>query len=345
MKERHVDGLQGWISVSRMRYYCRRCHKGFYPLDQRLKLSGTSRMSQQKEQQLALLSVRLPYEEARKVYGELTGHATGRMTAHRTVQRLGCCERDRPCSDKKLEKSQDAPKGIEHATADGTMIHIREEGWKEAKVGASYQVNEDRRAENIRYAGTLGSREFLGEKLYRLCGMPGDERTKKMAFIGDAAEWLTIIQELHFPGATRIVDFWHASEWVWKVAASLYGQGSRKAVVWAETRVSQLRKGSWRSVLWSLTHSHGKTAEQKEILHDAVRYFRNHVRKMNYPLYERQGFHIGSGIAEGACKHVVQCRFKQAGMRWSRNGAENLLALRIAYLNQGHLTPYEYSSN
>ncbi len=345
MKECHVDGLQGWISVSRMRYYCRRCRKGFYPLDQRLKLSGTSRMSSQKEQPLALLSVRLHYEEARKVYGELTGHTTGRMTAHRVVQRLGRCERERPCPEKKPERSKGVFQGLEHATADGTMIHIREEGWKEAKVGASYLVNEDRRAESIRYTGTLESREILGEKLYELCGKPGSERTEKMAFISDAAEWLTVMQELHFPKATRIVDFWHAAEHVWKVAGSFYGQGSRRASAWAEAKVIQLRRGAWRSVLRSLTHLRGKTAEQKEVLHDTARYFRNHGRRMNYPLYERKGFHIGSGIAEGACKHVVHYRFKQAGMRWSRSGAENLLALRVAYLNQGHIIPYEYSSN
>jgi hypothetical protein len=66
---------------------------------------------------------------------------------------------------------------------------------------------------------------------------------------------------------------------------------------------------------------------------------------MNYPFYERQGFHIGSGIAEGACKHVIHYRFKQAGMRWSRTGAENLLALRVAYLNQGEIQHCEYAQN
>lgn len=345
MKEQHVDGLQGWISVSRMRYYCRKCRKGFYPLDQRLKLSEGSRMSIQKEHQLALLSVRLPYEEARKVYAELTRHSAGRMTAHRTVQRLGQKQKERPRLTPKPEKFARDSAALEHATADGTMIHIRDEGWKEVKVGASYRVGKDRRAEEVRYTGTLGRREELGAKLYELCGKPDLGRTEKMAFISDAAEWLTSMQEFHFPGATRIVDFWHAAERIWKVAGSFYGQGSGKAVWWAETRVTQLRKGLWRSVLRSLTHLHGKTAEQKEVLHDAVRYFRNHGRRMNYPLYEKRGFHIGSGIAEGACKHVIHSRFKQAGMRWSRNGAENLLALRLDYLNQGHITAYEYSSN
>ncbi len=33
------------------------------------------------------------------------------------------------------------------------------------------------------------------------------------------------------------------------------------------------------------------------------------------------------------CKHVIQSRFKRAGMRWKQPGFLNVLALRIARLN------------
>ena len=57
-------------------------------MDEELEL-GQSRMSLQKEGQLALLSVHMTYGEAEKVYEELTRNKTGRMTVHRTVQRWG----------------------------------------------------------------------------------------------------------------------------------------------------------------------------------------------------------------------------------------------------------------
>ena len=81
MRERHIDSLQGWLGYQRMRYLCHECGKNYYPLDYELGLSWDSRMSEQKERQLARLSVRLPYEEAKKVYEELTGLTVGRMTA------------------------------------------------------------------------------------------------------------------------------------------------------------------------------------------------------------------------------------------------------------------------
>lgn len=345
MKERHVDSLQGWVVFSRMRYYCRKCRKGYYPIEQGLKLSSESRMSEQKEKQLVLLSVRLPYEEARKVYEELTGHSAGRMTAHRSVQRFGRKICGKVTARAKESKSPKSKPGKKHITADGTMIHLRGEGWKEAKIGASYETDSKRRAREIIYTGTLGFREQLGKQLYELCGKPDLEQTRKMAFVADAAEWLENIQQLHFPDATLIVDFWHAAEYVWKVAKRFYGEGSLKTRKWAQDKVRQLRKGRWKSVFHALCHLQPKTPEQQKILKDTLRYFRNHGRKMNYPVYERKGFHIGSGIAEGACKYVIQSRFKQAGMRWSRTGAENLLWLRISYLNQGDIQIPEVSLN
>lgn len=340
MKERHLDGLQGWVSYGRMRYTCRRCRKGYYPLDRKLKLSPSSRMSEGKEKQIALLSVRLPYEEAKKVYEELTGFPVGRMTAHRTVQRLGPSQRQ----DSRAQEMK-PQQGKPHLTADGTMIHIREEGWKEAKVGAHYQVDSDRRAQEVRYAATLEGSERLGEALYRLSGKPTAEETHSMAFVGDAAEWIENLKEFYFPKATLIVDFWHAAEYLWKAAGACYREGSQKAIRWAEDRTQRLREGRHQTIRRALSRMKPKTEEQKEILKNTKRYFRNHAHKMDYPRYEQRGFHIGSGIAEGACKYVIQSRFKQAGMRWSRKGAENLLRLRVAYLNNGLLEMPEHALN
>ncbi len=306
-----------------------------------------SRMSSQKEQQLALLSVRLSYEEARRVYRELTGHGVGKMTAHRTVQRLGKTVREETheSSPKREKKSQSQEKGKKHTTADGAMIHIRDEGWKEAKVGACYEVDRNRRAGNVKYAATLGERSGLGAMLYDLAGKPELEETQAMAFVSDAARWLGEIPEIHFPLATVIVDFWHAAEYLWKVASVFYGQGTVKAIQWAQARIRWLRDGDQRSLRGSLARLRPKTEEQKKNLEDARRYFKNHGHKMDYPKYEAMGFHIGSGIAEGACKHVIQSRFKQTGMRWSREGAENLLRLRVCYLNSGHIPVMESCFN
>lgn len=330
MKERHIDSLHGWVSIGRMRYYCRKCRKGFYPLDRCLKLSQDSRMSEQKEKQLALLAVHMPYEEAKKIYEELTRQKTGRMTAHRTVERLGSkvAEVEAP-----LTSEPNTGETKKHITADGVMIHIREEGWKEAKVGAVYEVDHERKAQATRYTATLESRELFGDQLYQLAGKPEAVETSRLAFVSDAAKWLDELQALSFPLAVRIVDFWHVTEYLWKVANAFYEEGTAQAKEWAHEKITQLRQGRAKLIQASLLRMKPKTKPQREILNAAQTYFHNHAHQMDYPRYEAMGLHIGSGVGEAACKFVIQTRFKRSGMRWTRAGGENLLRLRLVYLN------------
>ena len=285
-------------------------------------------MSRRKERLLSRLAARLPYEEAKEVYEELSYQKTGRMTIHRTVQSLGTKLKERPVPLPALPD-----KGKKHVTADGAMIHIREEGWREALVGAVYEVDDSREATEIIYASRLGNRHALGDDLYRLAGRPESEASRGMAFVADGANWLDEIQQMYFPLATRIIDQWHVREYLWGIANEFYEQGSGKAGAWVKEKITLLKKNQQRSLKQSFSRMEPKTKKQREILADTKRYFHNHGHQMNYPRYQRMGFHIGSGVAEGACKHVIQSRFKRAGMRWSRSGAEKLLALRDLHIN------------
>lgn len=323
-----MDTTEGYVGYERMRYTCRKCGRGYYPLDLGLELSTRSRMSRKKERLLGRLAARLPYEEAKAVYEELSYQKTGSMTIHRTAQSLGQKLRQTPPAI-----SLASEQNKRHVTADGAMIHIRGEGWKEALVGAVYEVDESRGATEIVYAARLGNREALGYELYRLAGQPEFQASREMAFVADGANWLDEIQQMHFPLATRIIDQWHAREYLWDVANEFYEQGSRKAQGWAKEKIHLLKKNQQRSLKQSFSRMEPKTKKQRETLADTKRYFQNHGYQMNYPRYLRMGFHIGSGVAEGACKHVIQTRFKRTGMRWSRPGAENLLALRSLHVN------------
>lgn len=331
IKGRHIDSLQGYLEYERTRYRCHECGGYYFPADYELGVSQR-RMSIQKEKQLALLSVHMPYEEAKKVYKELTGLAVGRMTAHRTVQRLGAQINGFEVSAEKEGQENDSAK--RHVTADGVMIHLREEGWKEAKVGSVYKVNGEREAEGQRYTATVEDRASFGRKLYELAGEPQASETAEMAFIGDAARWLDELQGLAFPLAERIVDFWHVTEYLWEVANTFYQEGTTKAKQWAQEKVRKLREGQAKLIQASLSQMKPRTKKQREVLTAAQTYFGNHAHQMDYPRYEAMGLHIGSGIAEAACKFVIQTRFKRCGMRWSRQGAENLLRLRLAYVNR-----------
>jgi hypothetical protein len=64
-----------------------------------------------------------------------------------------------------------------------------------------------------------------------------------------------------------------------------------------------------------------------------VGYFENNRQNMKYDEYLSAGYPIGSGVAEGACRHLVKDRMEQTGMRWTVEGAQSLLHLRAIYLN------------
>jgi len=52
---------------------------------------------------------------------------------------------------------------------------------------------------------------------------------------------------------------------------------------------------------------------------------------MDDPTYEANGWYIGSGAVESACKTVVGSRMKGAGMRWGESGAHAVCHVRALY--------------
>jgi hypothetical protein len=62
-------------------------------------------------------------------------------------------------------------------------------------------------------------------------------------------------------------------------------------------------------------------------------YLHRHREHINYDMYKDLGLPLGSGMVESACKWLVQQRFKGVGMRWSEDGCNHLLHLRLAWVN------------
>ena len=55
---------------------------------------------------------------------------------------------------------------------------------------------------------------------------------------------------------------------------------------------------------------------------------------MDDPEYLRQGWSIGSGPVESACKTVVGRRLKLAGMRWGEDGTDAVCHLRALFKSE-----------
>ena len=59
-------------------------------------------------------------------------------------------------------------------------------------------------------------------------------------------------------------------------------------------------------------------------------YVEGNEHRMDYPHYRSQGWDIGSGPTEAACK-IVGARLKGSGMRWVVEGAAQVAPLRALY--------------
>ena len=85
--------------------------------------------------------------------------------------------------------------------------------------------------------------------------------------------------------------------------------------------------------LTRLRDEHALGRWKRHTLSAIIGYYQNNRQHMKYDQYLAAGYPIGSGVAEGACRHVVKDRLEQTGMRWNVNGAQAMLHLRAIYLN------------
>ena len=70
-------------------------------------------------------------------------------------------------------------------------------------------------------------------------------------------------------------------------------------------------------------------------------YLERHREHIDYETYKALGWPLGSGMVESACKWLIQQRFKGVGMRWSEDGFNHLLHLRLAWVNGSFETLFQ----
>ena len=97
---------------------------------------------------------------------------------------------------------------------------------------------------------------------------------------------------------------------------------------WLEGRVGSVIEGFGQR----LTQERLRGVKRK-VVKSAIEYLENNREHLKYDEYLAAGYPIGSGVAEGACRHLVKDRLEQTGMRWTVTGAQAMLHVRALYLN------------
>ena len=141
---------------------------------------------------------------------------------------------------------------------------------------------------------------------------------------GDNWEYLDTL-----PDGPVILDFFHASEHLADALAAVHGDGTfatRHKFEYLRERLLMEDNGA-EAVVNALAYLQRKHPRIRKVA-QVLSYFRKNKKRMRYAEWKRQGFMIGSGVVEAACKTLVAQRLKLSGMRWGAHGAQAILTMR-----------------
>lgn len=225
-----------------------------------------------------------------------------------------------------------------YASIDGSMIQM-DRGWQEIKLGRIFR--EDCRSENgikeqgkIRYkldestySGHLGSNTDFIPKFEASLGTYKDCENR-LVFITDGAQWIHNYLTNRFPNAIHILDYYHAVEHLTDFAKLHFVDTTRRKN-WVKDQKNELLEGSPKNVLDNIAKLRNLSNNAKKERTNLLEYYKNNIARMNYKSFRSQGIMIGSGPMEAAHRTVIQTRMKRSGQRWTPNGAQSMLNLRV----------------
>ena len=360
LRSRRMLTALGEVELTRPWYLCPHCHNGQFPIDHQLdieKLDGSPGVRRMQ----ALVGQEVPFDRGREQMRTLAGLEVTAKSVERTAEAIGAdiataeqCEIHRAVQlDLPVIVGQPIP--ILYVQMDGTGVPVvkkETEGRKgkndgqpaytrEVKLGCVFtQATWDKEGYAIRdpdsttYTGAIETAEEFGKRIYLEAWNRGWSRAEKKVVMGDGAEWIWNLADLHFPGATQIVDLYHARQHLWDLARRLYPNDLVSQNVWMKVHQKRLLdKGKIEKLARALRSTVSNNAEVLEKLCTEADYFERNAERMRYPKFRRQHLFVGSGVIEAGCKTVIGFRLKQSGMFWTVRGANSIIALRCCHLN------------
>lgn len=187
-----------------------------------------------------------------------------------------------------------------------------------------------------RYVSGLYPLAEMGPLLRRQGAQVGLDDAEVWVAIADGGAGLEDFVRDNFPRVEVVIlDFYHAAEYLGKLASALHPCDGDAALAQTKSWSRVLRDEGGDVMIavlenWDWSGVRGLAAVREEVLG----YFRNQVHRMDYPTYEANGWYIGSGAVESACKTVVGQRLKGAGMRWGEAGSHAVCHVRALYRSE-----------
>jgi hypothetical protein len=350
----------GEVTCARAYYYCGRCGHGVLPWDNQVGL--TARSFTPAAERLVSLAGALSdsfAEAATRVLPEMAGLHVVETTVQRTTEGAG--ERiaehrrggrtfgfprawdwyqdvhGRSCAYISLDLTGVRQQAEDGGAADGRMPYVAMvyNPVPELPEGCPHQPPA-KATMQARYLSGLYDLDELGLQLRKQAGQVGMNQAEVWIGLTDGGNGLEEFVRKNFSrDPVLILDFWHAADHLTELAKLLHpdDEDQRQALVTSWCHAMK-HEGGRRivAVLQAYPVPRKKAVQQKHA--EVVNYLSNNLHRMDYPRYLANGWMIGSGAVESACKTVVGQRLKQAGMRWREYGTDSMCHLRALFKSE-----------
>ena len=338
----------GEVRYERAYYYCRHCRRGATPADAVLHV-GQAELTPAARELAALAGTLSSFAEAaEKVLPRLAGVRLSESTVERTTEGAGGALGDRLATGDVLGDtgpwgwSKDANgRTVGYVSLDATGVGIQgpngaaAEG-KMVDVGLIFDPGADGRPGRMRALAGLYTLAELGPQMRRQAAQVGLDAADVWVGLTDGGNGLDEFLRVYFPRAELVLDFYHAAEHLNDLAKALHPADEPAAKELASRWCHQLKHEGGAAVLATLdgVDLRGKKPDVRERHRLVSGYVRDNAYRMDYPRYRANGWLIGSGHVESACKGVVGQRLKGSGMRWSEAGADAVCHLRALFKSE-----------
>lgn len=337
----------GAVEVTRYVYQTSRGGRIHCPLEDKARIihGGTPRFARQLSQKYAQMDVR----SVQRDLMENHGRSIARSYIQNVADWVGTI------AEAKEERWEYELPPLEAAirtvvvSLDGTMIPMADSGgYREAMSGAlSLYDAEGGRRHTIYVAAApeYGKAEFLQRLEREVVRLKAQFPEAIYLGLADGAASNWAFLEHHTQH--QLIDFFHASEYVAKIAQAAHPEhdAQAKREAWQAEHCSILKHqpGAVDTLIQEaerLTQRPKLSRIIREGLENAKTYLTNHRLQMDYASFVAQGWPIGSGVIEAACKTLIKQRLCGSGMRWKRPGAKIILSLRSLSQTRGRWSQF-----
>ena len=335
-------------------YHCAECKHGLAPRDAELGVAGTS-MSPGLAAMNDLAAAAVPFARAASLLEALAGVRLTAKRAERAAESSGTAvaaagrERARLIAARKVVPLPPSPLPDKlYAVIDGTGVPMTaketasrdgkgEDGrarTREVKLAVFFtqdKLDKDgypvRDRDSSSYIATFEPASDLREPGAGRGIRRGADHVRQLTVLGDGAAWIWGIAADKFPGATQIVDLFHAREHLHSLTRALEFMLLDRRDEWLAARLEDLDYGDIDGIE-AAVRKYPLEGVRKDETDKELGYFLNNAPRMRYHWFRSRGLFVGSGVVEASCKTIVGQRLKQAGMHWTVAGADAIIALR-----------------